>query len=370
MGERATAFSRVKRIAQMTLAMIRSSAEQSALTALLQYDYVTFTILTAVGYDYVLTFSNEVEYIWSERWTWVSTLFIFVRIKLSNVRYFGLCNFVISVLVGGGFLPGSVKTYVLPVVHEIPNTTDICNSCEIIYMINGSTFLLFLGAADFVMILRVWAMYHRSRLILGTLLTLFSMEIIAIILAVVMGISPRNTSVVIIQTLDYPSCVVLPTPVWLNEATILRITHGAAMGMLAIIQFVRQSLQMYRVTNQWQLNRYMNLLVKQGILYFFAIFLFNLVNVLPALGKGITERRRQTLLLILEYVPMYTLTPRFILSIRELYARDVRRGGRIDTGFGVSLSGSDTEGTAIVFVDDGQSEVLVIPIDDRSTQPV
>lgn len=26
---------------------------------------------------------------------------------------------------------------------------------------------------------------------------------------------------------------------------------------------------MYRVTKQWQINRYMNILVKQGILYFF-----------------------------------------------------------------------------------------------------
>ena len=54
---------------------------------------------------------------------------------------------------------------------------------------------------------------------------------------------------------------------------------------------------------------------------------------------------------------MYTLTPRFILSIRELYARDVqgRRGEGIDTGFGLS-SGRGTGGTAIVFVDVEQNE--------------
>lgn len=64
---------------------------------------------------------------------------------------------------------------------------------EIIYTIDSWTFNLFLGAADcelvcnsfrkkrpltvaaVVMILRVWAMYNRSRLILGTLLTLFSL---------------------------------------------------------------------------------------------------------------------------------------------------------------------------------------------------
>ncbi|KAF8547053.1 hypothetical protein OG21DRAFT_1490564 [Imleria badia] len=73
-----------------------SSLLQSMLTRLQQNDYVThrfilswaikFTslpiavaILTAVGYDYVLTFSNEIEYIWTKPWTWVSMLFILVH---------------------------------------------------------------------------------------------------------------------------------------------------------------------------------------------------------------------------------------------------------------------------------------------------
>ncbi|KAG6369703.1 hypothetical protein JVT61DRAFT_14131 [Boletus reticuloceps] len=42
----------------------------------------------------------------------------------------------------------------------------------------------------------------------------------------------------------------------------------AAIYLLAIVQFVRQSLQMYSVTRQSQLN--INLLVRQDILYFFA----------------------------------------------------------------------------------------------------
>lgn len=57
-------------------------------------------------------------------------------------------------------------------------------------------------------------------------------------------------------------------------------------------------------------------------------------------------------MVILEYVPIYTLTPRFILSVRELYARDVRgRREGIDTGFGLSISGATTMEFA-----DGQRE--------------
>ena len=43
-----------------------------------------------------------------------------------------------------------------------------------------------------VMILRVWAMYNRSRLILGTLLVLFSLEIISIIIAAAIYSDPKN----------------------------------------------------------------------------------------------------------------------------------------------------------------------------------
>ncbi|KAN0092754.1 hypothetical protein V8E55_003538 [Tylopilus felleus] len=41
-------------------------------------------IITVVGYDYFLTLSQEIDYVWLRPWTWVSTLFVIVR-------YVGLC---------------------------------------------------------------------------------------------------------------------------------------------------------------------------------------------------------------------------------------------------------------------------------------
>ena len=64
---------------------------------------------------------------------------------------------------------------------------------------------------------------------------------------------------------------------------------------------------------------------------------------------------------VIQLVPIYALTPRFILSVRELYARsDVQgsRGDGIDTGFGLSSSGWGAGGTAIVFADFEQNEGL------------
>ena len=62
-------------------------------------------------------------------------------------------------------------------------------------------------------------------------------------------------------------------------------------------------------------------------------------------------------LFVLEYVLVFTLSPRFILSIRDLYARDVqgRHGEGIDTGFGLS-SDCGAGRSTIVFVDVEQNE--------------
>ena len=57
--------------------------------------------------------------------------------------------------------------------------------------------------------------------------------------------------------------------IWAKVANILQIAHAAVVCILGVVQFLRQSFQMYRVTKRWQINRYMSLLVKQGIIYIF-----------------------------------------------------------------------------------------------------
>jgi hypothetical protein len=106
-----------------------------------------------------------------------------------------------------------------------------------------------------------------------------------------------------------------------------------------------------------------------------SFFLFTLMNVLAATGKLGSALWQLILSAIVEFVPIYTLTPRFIMSVRELYARDVQggRGVGIDTGFGLSSSGRGTGGTGIVFADVEQNEELEdegeIPMEVGTTRP-
>ena len=160
-----------------------------------------------------------------------------------------------------------------------------------------------------VMILRVWAIYNRSRFILSALLILFSLEIICFIFSAIGSSIPKSLSGMFMldeeiicctdqfsaaaalggahtvgtsQILDYSICVAQPEPFlfrrWAQVGAILQIAHGAATCILVAVEFVRQSLQMYRVTKQWQLNRYMNLLAKQAILYFFVYVYLSFIH--------------------------------------------------------------------------------------------
>jgi len=119
---------------------------------------------------------------------------------------------------------------------------------------------------------------------------------------------------------------------------------------------VRESLEMHRATKAWQLNQYMSLLVKHGILYFLIVFMFSLIIVLHNVGKLPSGESQLIVIAVLQYVPIVTQTPRFIMGIRELHARNVqgRRGGGIDTGFGLSSPIRSAGGMTVIFADVGQ----------------
>ena len=47
-----------------------------------------------------------------------------------------------------------------------------------------------------------------------------------------------------------------------------RFVLGVALLVLAVIPTLKQSVGMYKATGQWQTNKYMKQLVREGILYF------------------------------------------------------------------------------------------------------
>ncbi|KAF8452838.1 hypothetical protein L210DRAFT_2059042 [Boletus edulis BED1] len=232
-----------------------SSDIQSALEYLVLNNYLSLAGASVVVYDYILTFSREIEYIWLRPWTWVFTMFVVVR-------YIGLCWFMTNALYGTSFIPGPLEV------------------STIIYQISGWTYIVFLFATDQMMILRVYAMWNRSRTILGILLFLNVTQTIVAVVSDGIYNNPNSThlSVIIGQVSDFSFCneSYINTPATLLAyRTAPRLVLSAALVILAVSQTLKQSFDMYKATKQWQPNRYMRKLVADGILYFIVYVLIS-----------------------------------------------------------------------------------------------
>ncbi|KAF8122306.1 hypothetical protein EV363DRAFT_1182894, partial [Boletus edulis] len=265
-------------------------------------------IITVVGYDYVLTLSREIDAIWSRPWTWVSTLFVIIR-------YVGLCWAVYVFVAGSIFVSGPVQVSIG------------------IFVVGDWSFFVFLAAADLVMILRVNAMWNRSKTVFGILFFIYVVQMIVAIVWEIVYNNPATSLVVSTdQVVNFKFCGYTPKfdepkPTY---RAIPRFVLGAALLILAVIPTLAQSVEMYKITGRWRTNRIMQLLVREGAAYFIVNLLFNITN---AIELPIVDF--MLLLDTLSYSLCCVMMPRFVISIRELYDRDLReRWQGIDTGFG------------------------------------
>ncbi|KAF8125305.1 hypothetical protein EV363DRAFT_1299274 [Boletus edulis] len=317
-----------------------SSDLQSVLELILLDNYVSRTTVThdsanvigvaIVVYDYNAIFQTLSQ---CKPWTWVSTMFVVVR-------YFGLCWVMTFALFCTTFIPGPIQT------------------CIVTFLVSGWTYIVFLSVADLVMILRVYAMWNRSRMILCILLFIYVLQsIVAIILEAMINNPNTYLSVTVAQVLDFSLCNVsyAKTPSALQYIAIPQLILGVALILFAVFQTLKQSVAMYKATKQWQPNRYMQKLVGDGFLYFLVNVLYQVYVMLNTAGTPTTRIGTAHFVGTFVYtVTFYTLIPRFIIGIRELYDGDVRGRPHIDTGFGVqsrSNTGLDTTMSAMVFVD-------------------
>jgi hypothetical protein len=77
--------------------------------------------------------------------------------------------------------------------------------------------------------------------------------------------------VVTAQVLDFSFCVIESgSPIWAVVNDSLQFAVAVVICLLVAAQFIRQSFQLYKSTHQWQLNGYVNLFARKGMLYFLA----------------------------------------------------------------------------------------------------
>lgn len=144
------------------------------------------------------------------------------------------------------------------------------------------------------MILRLWSLYGRSKLVLGTLLMLYAVELVSFFINYVITDNqfPRNPLGMLIYLYamhnsmshdGFLDRVATAAPVigsltscasarvllvFADFQTSAQLALGAWMCLLVVIQFIKESVRMYRVGKQFLFSEYQKLLVWEGVVYF------------------------------------------------------------------------------------------------------
>ncbi|KAF8126721.1 hypothetical protein EV363DRAFT_1173548 [Boletus edulis] len=238
-----------------------SSDPQTTLEHLVVNNYISLAGITVVVYDYSewFTGNRSIEYIWLRPWTWVSMMFVVVCTMLWTI-------------------------------------------CTVIYLISSWTLVVFLSATDLMMILRVYAMWNRSRTILSILLFIYVLQtVVAVVLDGVYNNPNTHVSVTLAQVSDFSFCHIshinTPATVQVYRA-VPRLVLSAALVILAVSQTLKQSFEIYKATKKWQPNQYMQKLVGDGILYFIVYVLIS-----PYLSCPSTFARSPDQILTTKMVP-------------------------------------------------------------------
>jgi len=191
-------------------------------------------------YDHMLTFSDEVDRIWSQRFSFATLLFYLNR-------YLTHAQFII-----------------LQVAFYEKNWS--LSVCERYVKFPGATTLCVVAVAELIMILRVYALYSANRVILGVLLVVLAAQVALMGLAV-------STGVRVPLPLSFPGCVLT------GEAKLFAIFWAAPLFTDSCI-FLLTLFRLKTYLADRVKMPMMDLLLRDGILYFVAIFSVNLMNTL------------------------------------------------------------------------------------------
>ncbi|KAF8532566.1 hypothetical protein JB92DRAFT_602234 [Gautieria morchelliformis] len=187
-------------------------------------------------YDHLLTFSDEVDKIWLQPFTFASLLF-YINRYFTHGQFIILNNFMKQ--------RGPMQ-------------------CNGIMKFPGAGTLCLVAIAELIMILRVYAIYLANKYVLVFLLSILSGQIITEAWGV-------QFSIRIPQPSTFPGCVPTGSNNWFAALWVAPLVTDACIFVLTIWRTVRYKRKHGRMTT-------MDIILRDGIMYFFVIFSANLMN--------------------------------------------------------------------------------------------
>ncbi|KAG2043702.1 hypothetical protein BDR03DRAFT_942084 [Suillus americanus] len=268
------------------------------------YSYFIVVAASAgVIYDWVLTFGQEIELVWRQRWSLITVLFL-------SVRYLGISYTVLMVLLS------------IPTI----STTDAC--CFILYTAVYCIVIVVNVMLDMIIITRLYAMYQRSRKVLIPLVVIFLAA--SIFVAVAVPITIRNVSGEEVILSGTYVCTLDTEGDYLLLISITWIL-GFVWEVLALFLAIWIAVKHFRELRQHSaggiISDCFTVLMKTHVVYFASVVglstlglgsFFSTILVDP---YSLRTQIYSGLLEIFRFVQMFVLGPRLILSVREYHAK-------------------------------------------------
>lgn len=324
------------------LNMIVTSADPS-LWPLINF-YVVFSYFivagsTVVVYDWALALGQEFELVWSQRWSFMTILYL-------SLRTAGIIYFVISLMLS------------LPAV----SVTDA--GCAFFAFTQMWLSFIINTTLDVIIIARLHAMYQQS----GNMLTFLIATFLAITIAcgVITATLERNH-------LSYEEsvndgtyqCVGINVG---NDRLLFATTWilGCVFELLALSLAIWITVKRSRELRQWKIEDRFLALMKTQVMYFAAFVATSCLNLGSILDKTISSSNSAGVevyygaLVMLQFVQMFVLGPRLILSVREYNAKLVADPSA-DIGLQIlSRTAYTTSHVAVVYGSGSDQRILAL----------
>ncbi|KAF8580457.1 hypothetical protein K439DRAFT_309532 [Ramaria rubella] len=192
-------------------------------------------------YDHLLTLPDEVDKIWSQPFS-LATMLFYIN------RYITHCQFIIL----------QVEFY------ETSWTISVCNRYV---KFAGAATMCLVSVGELILILRVYALYLANRYVLVFLLSILSGQIIVSAWAVHFGIR-------VPQPPGFPGCVLTGSSKFFAAIWAAPLVTDSCIFLLTLWRTLK-----YRKAHGSRMST-MQIILRDGTMYFFVIFSANLMNTL------------------------------------------------------------------------------------------
>ncbi|KZT12009.1 uncharacterized protein LAESUDRAFT_162925 [Laetiporus sulphureus 93-53] len=259
--------------------------------------YATLSGLALLLFDHVLTFQQEVDLFWKGPLSLTKILYLWNR-------YFSLIALSIDVAI------------------HMSAISSNSNRCEDYLQVQGSLATVITATVDFVLVLRVWILYHRNRTMLYVLVFLFASEVIAMEIISVYSDLPLKEYAHLGSTIT--GCYSLTVPKYFKVYVVPSLIVSAIMFAMTVYK-CGMSLKGYRGATMPLIT----LFLRDGVLWFLAVVVILVTDIL------IWSLARATLaeLMIGLSCALYSvIASRVLLNIRSVMTVQVVESGIPRTG--------------------------------------